>query len=125
MESQQAVGQTRVPVAIGFKVFYGPDAEAAPEVIEQVPEVSRIEDTVITAATVQSFRWNGNGPHGFIYSFNGPQSLFVDVLMNVRLLFWAHQKGGGEKLLEKALEHCRTTARYRIGGDNDRRKEQP
>lgn len=47
MDSQQAVGQTRVPVAIGFKVFYGPGAGAAAEVIEQVPEVSRIDDKVV------------------------------------------------------------------------------
>lgn len=52
IESQQAVGQTRVPVAIGFKVFYGPDAEEAPEVIELVPEVSTIEDKVVVVTEV-------------------------------------------------------------------------
>ncbi len=52
MESQQAVGQTRMPVAIGFKVFYGPEADATPEVIEQVPEVSTIEDKVVIVTEV-------------------------------------------------------------------------
>ncbi len=74
----------------------------------------RLEDVVLTAATVQSFRWNGNGPYGFLYSFNGPQSLFVDVLMNVRLLFWAAQRGAGEEVGRRAKEHCRTSARYLV-----------
>jgi unsaturated chondroitin disaccharide hydrolase len=78
---------------------------------------ARLEDIVVTAATVQSFRWNGNGPHGFIYSFNGPQSLFIDIMMNVRLLFWAAGRGAGEEVRRRALEHCRTTARYLVRRD--------
>jgi len=78
------------------------------------PERRRIEDLLVTAGTVQSFRWNGAGPHGFIYSFNGPQSLFIDVMMNVRLLFRAHELGADESVLRKAVEHCRTSARYLV-----------
>ena len=78
---------------------------------------ARLEDIVVTAATVQSFRWNGNGPHGFIYSFNGPQSLFIDIMMNVRLLFWAASRGAGEEVLRRAVDHCRTSARYLVRRD--------
>ncbi|HVR72689.1 MAG TPA: hypothetical protein VMT52_00080, partial [Planctomycetota bacterium] len=66
----------------------------------------RIQDVLVTAGTVQSFRWNRNGPDGFIYSFNGPQSLFVDILMNVRRLFEAAALGAGEEVLRRAIEHC-------------------
>lgn len=78
------------------------------------PERARIEEHIVTAATVQSYRWNGGGDHGFIYSFNGPQSLFIDVMMNVRLLFWAVQRGASEQVQERALEHTRTSARFLV-----------
>jgi unsaturated chondroitin disaccharide hydrolase len=81
------------------------------------PLRGRLEDTLVTAATVQSYRWNGSGPHGFIYSFNGPQSLFIDVMMNVRLLFRAARHGAGPEVERRALEHCRTSARYLVRRD--------
>lgn len=77
----------------------------------------RLEDTLVTAATVQSFRWNANGAEGFVYSFNGPQSLFIDVMMNVRLLFWAAQRGTSSEVSRRAIEHCRTSARYLVRRD--------
>ncbi len=77
----------------------------------------QLEDIVVTAATVQSYRWNANGPEGFIYSFNGPQSLFVDVMMNVRLLFWGARRGAPSEVARRAIEHCRTSARYLVRRD--------
>ena len=71
----------------------------------------------MTAATVQSYRWNGAGEDGFIYSFNGPQSLFIDIMMNVRLLFWAYRHGAGEEVYRRAVEHCRTSAKYLVARD--------
>ena len=42
-----------MPIAIGFKIFYGPEAdEDTSEVIEQVPEVSTIEDKVVVVTEV-------------------------------------------------------------------------
>jgi HSP20 family molecular chaperone IbpA len=53
MQNRQAGGQGRMPIAIGFKIFYGPDdGDEAPEVIEQVPEVSTIEDKVVVVTEV-------------------------------------------------------------------------
>jgi HSP20 family molecular chaperone IbpA len=54
MQNRQAGGQGRMPIAIGFKIFYGPEAdeEDVPEVIEQVPEVSTIEDKVVVVTEV-------------------------------------------------------------------------
>ncbi len=78
------------------------------------PQKAQVRGILVTAGTVQSFRWNGGGPHGFLYSFNGPQSLFVDILMNVRLLFWAARHGAPDGVYRRALEHCRTSARYLV-----------
>ena len=97
------------------------------------PLAARLKDVLVTAGTVQSFRWNGNGEDGFIYSFNGPQSLFIDVMMNVRLLFAAHRisadarersadvrgLGDPDRVLQRALEHSRTSARYLVRTDGN------
>ncbi|MEM7234517.1 MAG: glucuronyl hydrolase [Planctomycetota bacterium] len=86
---------------------------------EDDPLAKRIGDTLVTAATVQSYRWNGRGDRGYIYSFNGPQSLFIDVMMNVRLLFWAATRGAPPEVGEKALEHSRTSAHFLVQRDGE------
>jgi len=72
---------------------------------------------------VQAARWavTADGT-GYIYSFNGPQSLFVDTIRSCRALSLSHQLGHvlmGERdntisLLERLVEHAGNTARYNI-----------
>jgi unsaturated chondroitin disaccharide hydrolase len=73
-----------------------------------------LKDVLITAGTIQSFRWKETGEDHYIYSFNGPQSLFIDIMMNIRILFRAHQLGGEEELYHKAITHARTTEKYLV-----------
>ena len=54
---------------------------------------------------------------GYLASFVGPQSLFIDVMMNVGIIFWAANATGDEALRQIALEHCRTTARHLVRPD--------
>ncbi len=75
------------------------------------------------SGAVQASRWTrlADGT-GFIHSFNGPHSLFVDTIRSCRALVVAHQLGHvlmGEQdekisLLERALEHCLNTARHNV-----------
>jgi unsaturated chondroitin disaccharide hydrolase len=51
---------------------------------------------------------------GYLASFVGPQSLFIDIMMNVGIVFWAANATGDAALRQVALEHCRTTARYLV-----------
>ena len=59
---------------------------------------------------------------GYIYSFNGPQSLFVDTIRSCRIVMVAHKLGHplmGENdeaisLLGRALEHIEATAKYSV-----------
>ncbi len=61
-------------------------------------------------------------PGGYLYSFNGPQSLFADTIRSLRSLLLAHQlghalMGEGDRrinLLHRAIEHAATTARYNV-----------
>ena len=73
-----------------------------------------LKDLLITAGTIQSFRWKASGEDHYIYSFNGPQSLFIDIMMNIRLLFRAHELGGEAELYDKAVTHARTTEKYLV-----------
>lgn len=74
------------------------------------------------SGAVQAARWTGTRDGGFIYSFNGPHSLFVDTIRSLRALGCAHLLGHvlmGENdvrisLLERMVQHAASTARYSI-----------
>ncbi|HTY35874.1 MAG TPA: glycosyl hydrolase [Bacteroidota bacterium] len=79
------------------------------------------ELAIKVSGAVQASRWTAIGEsQGFIYSFNGPHSLFADTIRSLRVLAVAHQLGHvlmGEKdrridLLERLLQHAETTAKY-------------
>jgi unsaturated chondroitin disaccharide hydrolase len=54
---------------------------------------------------------------GYLASFVGPHSLFIDVMMNVGIIFWSAQQTGDQALGDVAVEHCRTTAKYLVRDD--------
>lgn len=72
---------------------------------------------------VQAARWTtiADGS-GFIHSFNGAHSLFVDTIRTLRALALAHQFGHvlmGENdrrhsLLDRLIQHARNTAKYNL-----------
>lgn len=75
------------------------------------------------SGAVQARRWTQlNAEEGYIYSFNGPHSLFIDTIRTVRILAVAHLLGHAMKiendravsLLERLLMHAATTAKYAV-----------
>jgi unsaturated chondroitin disaccharide hydrolase len=74
------------------------------------------------SGAVQATRWTKTKNGGFIHSFNGPHSLFVDTIRSCRALLVAHKLGHVLQaendikinLLERALLHCRETAAYAV-----------
>ena len=75
------------------------------------------------SGAVQAARWSTTlDGTGYIYSFNGPQSLFIDTVRSLRALAVSHQLGHalmGERdakisLLERLIEHAANSARYNI-----------
>jgi rhamnogalacturonyl hydrolase YesR len=75
------------------------------------------------SGAVQAARWQRTDDGtGYIYSFNGPQSLFVDTIRSCRSLAVAHALGHvlmGEHderidLLERLRQHAHNTARYNV-----------
>ena len=74
------------------------------------------------SGAIQAHRWTRIRDGGYIYSFNGPHSLFVDTIRSLRALAVGHQLGQvlmGENdtrisLLDRLLEHARATATYSV-----------
>lgn len=74
------------------------------------------------SGAVQAGRWTGIKEGGFIYSFNGPHSLFVDTIRTVRILMLSHRLGHvlqeeNDKrinLLVRGLQHAKATADYSV-----------
>ncbi|MFO0809398.1 MAG: glycoside hydrolase family 88 protein [Gemmataceae bacterium] len=54
---------------------------------------------------------------GYLASFIGPQSLFIDVMMNVGIILYAANATGDQELRNIAIEHCRTTQQYLVRAD--------
>ena len=80
------------------------------------------ELAVKISGAVQASRWTKIKEGGFIYSFNGPHSLFVDTIRSVRILMASHVMGHvlqGEgdvkiSLLKRAVQHISATAKYSV-----------
>jgi len=90
---------------------------------EDAWERSFYELALKASGAVQARRWTRiAGGGGFIYSFNGPHSLFVDTIRSLRSLALAHLLGHAlleendarVSLLERLLEHAGATARYSV-----------
>jgi len=91
--------------------------------IEQNPwEKNFYELALKVSGAVQAMRWTPTKMGGFIYSFNGPQSLFVDTIRSCRIVMLSYALGhvlqgeNDEKinLLERAVKHLLSTADYSV-----------
>ncbi len=75
------------------------------------------------SGAVQARRWTRTADGGgFVYSFNGPHSLFADTMRSLRSLALAHRLGHvlleendrAVSLLQRMLLHARTTSRFAV-----------
>lgn len=100
---------------------------------ENAWERKTYENAIAASGAVQAARWSGTAPvkskHtanapalGYVYSFNGPHSLFVDTMRTIRILGVAWQLGHvlmheGDRaanLLKRSVLHGLTTNQYVI-----------
>ena len=81
------------------------------------------------SGAIQAARWSRTASGGgYIYSFNGPHSLFVDTIRSLRVLAVSHLLGHtlmAENdrrigLMERLIEHARSTAQYSVYYGEDR-----
>lgn len=74
-----------------------------------------VKQRVVQAGRTMGLRFNEEGQ--FLRSFVAPDSCFIDIMMNVGIVFYAASEVGDDDLLRKAREHCLTTRRYLLRGD--------
>ncbi len=70
---------------------------------------------VVQAGKTMGLRFKEKGK--YLRSFLAEDSLFIDIMMNVGIVFYAAQQSGDRDLEQKALEHCLTTRKYLVRGD--------
>jgi unsaturated chondroitin disaccharide hydrolase len=66
-----------------------------------------LHDVLIQAGRTLAMRFMEKGQ--YLQSFVAPESLFIDIMMNVPIIFYAANETGDKELLRVAEAHCRTT----------------
>src|SRR3954452_24177674 len=85
-------------------------------------EVRFYELALKVSGAVQARRWTTIKDGGFIHSFNGAHSLFVDTIRSLRALALAHRLGhrlieeqdAQVNLLSRLVQHARATATFNV-----------
>ncbi|MBN1283876.1 MAG: glycoside hydrolase family 88 protein [Anaerolineae bacterium] len=70
---------------------------------------------VIEAGQTLALRFQEKGQ--YLRSFVADESLFIDIMMNVGIIFYAAQQTDDDNLWRIATRHCLTTRRYLVRGD--------
>jgi unsaturated chondroitin disaccharide hydrolase len=74
-----------------------------------------VNEVVIEAGRTMALRFRENGE--YLCSFVADNSLFIDIMMNVGIIFYAAQQTRGENLWRIANQHCLTTRRVLVRGN--------
>jgi len=85
-------------------------------------EIRFYELALKVSGAVQARRWTSIPDGGYIYSFNGAHSLFVDTMRSLRALALAHilghrlveEQDAQVNLLSRLVQHARATATYNV-----------
>ncbi len=75
----------------------------------------RLRDVLIQAGRTLALRFREKGQ--YLRSFVAEDSLFIDIMMNVGIVFYAALETGDQRLLDIALRHSLTTRRVLVRGD--------
>ncbi|MEZ3159187.1 glycoside hydrolase family 88 protein [Microbacterium sp. BWT-B31] len=74
-----------------------------------------LKDVLVQAGRTTASRYRPIG--NYMPSFREPASLFIDIMMNIHMAFYASQQTGDDSLADVATQHCLTTRRHLIRGD--------
>jgi unsaturated chondroitin disaccharide hydrolase len=74
-----------------------------------------INEVIIQAGQTMGLRFKEKGQ--YLRSFVADDSLFIDIMMNVGIIFYAALQTDDEDLLHIANQHCLTSRRYLVRGD--------
>jgi unsaturated chondroitin disaccharide hydrolase len=74
-----------------------------------------LKATVMEAGTTLAQRFQQNGQ--YLCSFISPESLFIDIMMNVGIIFYTAIERNDRALMDIAMRHTLTTRRILVRGD--------
>ena len=74
-----------------------------------------LDQVLIEAGRTLALRFRKEGQ--YLSSFLGPESLFIDIMMNVGIIFYAAERAGDSALAGVARRHSLTTRRVLVRGD--------
>jgi unsaturated chondroitin disaccharide hydrolase len=75
----------------------------------------KLNQVVIQAGRTLAKRFQEKG--GYICSFEGEHSVYIDIMSNIGLVFYAAQQTDDDNLWRIARQHCMTNRRYLVRGD--------
>ena len=85
----------------------------------QVTRDPKLKNVIIEAGKTQALRFQENGQ--YLRSFVAENSLFIDIMMNVGIVFFAARETSDRRLRDIALRHCLTTRRVLVRGEANER----
>jgi unsaturated chondroitin disaccharide hydrolase len=100
---------------LGFIFYHGTYKPWYDATVREGKPESRLKDVVIRAGQVLAGRFKQRGQ--YLRSFISDESLFIDIMMNVPVIFYAARETGDEKLRDIAMQHCLTTLKTLIRPD--------
>ena len=74
-----------------------------------------LREVLIQAGRTMSLRFRKNGE--YLRSFVSEDSIFIDIMMNVGIIFYAAIETGDPELMDVAMRHTLTTRRVLVRGD--------
>ena len=100
---------------LGFIFFHGTYKRWFEATLrERNPDLS-LKNVVIHAGRTLAMRYNERAR--CLRSFHGPDSNFIDIMMNVPIIFYAALETDDQALMAIAAQHCMTSRRTLVRGD--------
>src|SRR5688572_7547696 len=100
---------------LGFIFYHGTYKRWYESTVRSGAPDQALKDVVIHAGRTLALRFHERA--GCMRSFHGADSNFIDIMMNVGIIFYAALETGDRALLELAHRHCATTRRTLVRGD--------
>jgi len=75
----------------------------------------KFREVIIEAGRTEALHFRENGQ--YLRSSIGENSIFIDLMMNVGIIFYAARETGDRRLRDIAVRHCLTTRRFLVRGD--------
>jgi unsaturated chondroitin disaccharide hydrolase len=75
-----------------------------------------LKDVILQAGKTLAGRFNEEGQ--YLRSFVAEDSIFIDIMMNVGIIFYAARETNDKRLRDIAVRHCNTTRRFLVRGDS-------